>query len=461
MNPKIGLLPLYFKFYNNVMPELMLRIEEFNQNIIKELNQLKINVLAVPISCVKEDFLKAIKLFEKNQVDAIVAIHLAYSPSLESAKVLAKTKIPIIILDTTPNYEFGPDIDPDEIMYNHGIHGVQDLCNVLLREGKDFIIEAGHWKKSDVLKRVLKHIMGALISRSFRISRVGSIGGHFKGMGDVYVPSKILKDTIGIETIYSYPKDLVEYVPKSRDKIVKMEFEEDLNNFQTGGLKKEAHINTIRAGLAVRHWIISKNLTSFTINFSAFDKKSGFPTIPFLEASKAMARGIGYAGEGDILTASFVGALLKVFPQTTFAEMFCPDWKGNRIFVSHMGEANINLIAGKPRLIEKDLPFLKTNNPVMAMGRFKSGNAILVNLAPIRGGDYLLVISEIYMEDVKGKDKFTETIHGWFQPKISIPEFLMKYSRVGGTHHSAIIYNGDIEIIFSFGKIMGWNTVVI
>jgi hypothetical protein len=33
------------------------------------------------------------------------------------------------------------------------------------------------------------------------------------------------------------------------------------------------------------------------------------PVMPFLEFSKAMERGIGYAGEGDALTAVLVGAL--------------------------------------------------------------------------------------------------------------------------------------------------------
>ena len=50
---------------------------------------------------------------------------------------LAGTDLPIVVLDTTPGYAFGPTTDPAEIMYNHGIHGVQDMCNLLIRNGKD------------------------------------------------------------------------------------------------------------------------------------------------------------------------------------------------------------------------------------------------------------------------------------------------------------------------------------
>ncbi|MDZ7837486.1 MAG: hypothetical protein U5N58_05810 [Actinomycetota bacterium] len=52
------------------------------------------------------------------------------------------------------------------------------------------------------------------------------------------------------------------------------------------------------------------------MNFSKINSRSGFPTIPFLEASKAMARGTGYAGEGDIITAALVGALLSLYPES-------------------------------------------------------------------------------------------------------------------------------------------------
>ena len=45
-------------------------------------------------------------------------------------------------------------------------------------------------------------------------------------------------------------------------------------------------------------------LGAFSFNFQAFtSKEPPVDTVPFLEASKAMARGIGYAGEGDVLTA--------------------------------------------------------------------------------------------------------------------------------------------------------------
>jgi L-arabinose isomerase len=53
------------------------------------------------------------------------------------------------------------------------------------------------------------------------------------------------------------------------------------------------------------------------------------------------------------------------FPETTFTEMFCPDWKGNKIFLSHMGEINTDLCAEKAILQEKPFPYTDADNPVV------------------------------------------------------------------------------------------------
>ena len=70
--------------------------------------------MPAPICRVKQEFIDSISLFEREEVDAIVTLHLAYSPSLESADVLARTKKPIIVLNTTPTYDFSP-VRPGEM----------------------------------------------------------------------------------------------------------------------------------------------------------------------------------------------------------------------------------------------------------------------------------------------------------------------------------------------------------
>jgi L-arabinose isomerase len=480
-NPKIGLLPLYIELYDISNPEMRDRINAFLQTIEIGLKQRDLHVVTAPVCRLKPEFQNAVESFEKHDVDAIVTLHLAYSPSLESADILAKTKLPIIVLDTTPTYEFGPEQNEIEIMYNHGIHGAQDMCNLLIRNKKRFMLEAGHWEKSDVLDRIAGCARAAKLIKNICTARVGIVGEPFKGMGDFVVPTEILEKTIGIKTISFDFNKAQELANRISDEDIIIEMEENKSLFEinssnegnslnkasslngANGLNTETHRRSTYTNLLIRNWIEKEKLTAFTVNFLATSSKSIISTMPFLEASKAMGRGLGYAGEGDVLTAALVGVLAQVYPETSFTEMFCPDWKNNSIFLSHMGEMNINLTAEKPVLVEKEFPYTDAYNPIVAYGRFKAGEVIFVNLAPKADNKYGLILSKGNMLDVTGADNMKNSIHGWFKPTISIENFLTEYSLSGGTHHAAIVYGDDAvcDEIKKFGEIMSWDVVVI
>jgi L-arabinose isomerase len=457
--PKVGLLPLYLELYDNAMPEVRPEIDKYQNAIVSGLLSRKIDVLTVPARRLAEEFEGAVRFFEDAKVDAIVTLHLAYSPSLECIDALSSTALPIIVLDTTRDFSYGPQTDPGDVMFNHGIHGVQDMCNMLIRRGKPFWIEAGHFEKSDVLDRVASWARAALIATNMRNARVGRIGEAFQGMGDFAVETEVLEGTIGVKTVVCEMSRLSAAVPAEDDPAVEEEMTADREKFQVGSMSRDAHARTTRAGLAVRKWIEKEKLTAFTMNFLAFDAACGVPTVPFLEASKAMARRIGYAGEGDVLTASLVGALASVYPGTTFTEIFCPDWESNRIFISHMGEMNLTLAAEKPVLVETPFPWTDTQDPVVAFGRFRGGKAVLVNLAPGPEDTFSLLVAPVTMADIEGEDKMKESIHGWFEPPLPVAEFLEEYSRAGGTHHSALVYGDLADEIARFGQLMGWETI--
>ena len=114
-----------------------------------------------------------------------------------------------------------------------------------------------------------------------------------------------------------------------------------------------------------------EDVSAITFNFQNMEKKSGDATAPFLEMSKALARGIGYAGERDTLTTVLVAALAAGNPDTSFSEIFCPDWENDTVFLSYMGEMNWRLADRKPVLREMDYRCSRTDAPVFVTGRFR------------------------------------------------------------------------------------------
>ncbi len=458
---KVALLPMYVKLYDEHWPELRERVNDFHDTIAGEFERRGLEVISSQACTIKPEFEAAIRAFEQAEADAIVTLHLAYSPSLESAGALAATKLPLIVLDTTPTYDFGPAQHPDEIMYNHGIHGVQDMCNLLIRNGKRFRIEAGHWSESDVLDRVTDGVKAARLAIRMRNAKVGAIGKPFPGMGDFQLPADELRSSIGIETVEWDLWDARSVAEPIPDEWIDREIEEDAKKYDAGQVDRETLRQSIRADLTARRWIEQGEWTAFTVNFLDIDRASALPSMPFLEASKAMERGIGYAGEGDVLTAALTGALLSVYPDSSFTEMFCPDWKNNRIFLSHMGEMNLRVAAGKPELRAKAFPFGDADTPVAACGKFRGGQAVYANLAPGRGGTYTFILSPIDMVEPEGEDRMTDAIRGWFRPPIPVEYFLAIYSKLGGTHHGVIVYGDAMKVLEAFGETMGWHIAMI
>ena len=458
--PKIGLLPLYIKLYDDTLPHMRKQIDAFHDEIAEKLAGKGLEVLRTEVCRIEPEFEKAVAHFEKEDVDAIVTLHLAYSPSLESSEVLRRTKLPLIVLDTTPDYEFTPYTYADAMLYNHGIHGVQDMCNMLKRNGKAYEVFAGHTDHSDVLDRVAKSARAAMAAHAFRSARVGIIGEPFKGMGDFRIPFPELKDTLGMEVVEYDMKAAFDRLNAITEQELEAEYAADTEQYEVQ-VSKEKHASVSRIALAVRKWIEEEKLTAFTMNFLATGQGTGFPTIPFAEASKEMAKGIGYAGEGDVMTAGLVGALMAIYPDTSFTEMFCPDWSQNSVFLSHMGEYNVALSRGKARMFELPFDYTDAENPTKLIDTFRPGKAVFVCLAPAGNGKYTWILSDGEMLDIPRDNRQNYVVNGWFRPHAGIDAFLETYSNHGGIHHAALVYGGDVDTLAMIGTYMGWETAII
>ncbi len=168
-----------------------------------------------------------------------------------------------------------------------------------------------------------------------------------------------------------------------------------------------------------------------------------------------MARGVGYAGEGDVLTAALVGALSSALGKTTFTEIFCPDWEGNTLFLSHMGEINPEVACGRPRLFEKPYPFSAAQNPAVLTCSVEPGFAVLVNLAPGPNNRFSLLLAPMEVLVDEEAVNLQDAIRIWARPSGSIETFLEEYSRRGGTHHSALVLGSRVDELLAFGAYLG------
>lgn len=461
--PLVGFLPLYVELYDLTTPEIRPAVDAYHQEAVKKLKEQGLDVADVPVCRLADEFEQAVSVFEEKNVDAVVTLHLAYSPSLESEKALSRLKVPILVMDATPDYVYDQTTDPGALMLNHGIHGVQDMCNLLTRNNKTYKVFAGHLEHSDVLQRVAAAAKAAMMAHILRESKVGLVGEPFEGMGDFRIDFPEMERDLGIRVIpYDFKKGEERICAVTKEQIEK-EYAADQEFFEIDSqLTREVYDRTARTSLAVRQWADEEGLTAFTINFLETEGSNpGLPVMPFTECCKAMTRGLGYAGEGDVLTAALTGALLGGFPEVTFTEMFCPNWRDGSVFLSHMGEFNYTVADGKPVLEEKPFPFTSAENPTVAYRSLKPGRAVFVNLAPFGNGRYRMILAEGEMQKVEGENSMEHAVNGWFRPDMPLTDFLEKLSQAGGTHHSVLVYGEETETLMHFADFLGAETLIL
>ncbi|MBQ3005744.1 MAG: hypothetical protein IJD88_07400 [Clostridia bacterium] len=460
---KIGLLPLYVKLYDDVTPDIRPRLNEFYEKIAVEFEKRGLEVVRSEFCRLSNEFKATVAKFERENVDAMVTIHMAYSPSLESIEALCDTSLPIIVLDTTETLEFTNEQDDGEIMYCHGIHGVMDMCSMLTQRGVEYAIAAGHWQESDVIDRVCGYVRASGAAKSLKNAKVGLVGESFAGMGDFRVGYGELAERFGIKVVQPSTEDLRFFYDSVTEEEIEAEksSNKELYNFADNIIERE-YTESVRSCLAMRKYIAANELTAFSINFLKIGPNdAGITSMPFIETCKSMQNGIGYAGEGDVMTAAFTGAFLQGYKDTTFVEIFCPDWKNNLLFLSHMGEVNYGIADCKPLISRAGRKYASEDEfPYAGYTRMKGGKGVYVNISRARD-DYRLFVAPAEMVSYD-KDNFDGAIRGWMKPEgYTTAEFLEEHSKWGATHHSIFVYGATVDEIEYFGKLLQIETIIL
>lgn len=454
---KIGFLPFYIKLYDDIGINRTVL-----ENVYKEMTSLfenkGVKVVTSEFCRIKAEFEGAVENFEREDVDAIVTWHAAYSPSLEAIEALVRTKLPVIILDSTPTAEFTPESDTIEIDWNHGIHGVMDLCSMFKRYGKPYAIAAGHYLESDCIDRVCGFVRSAVAAKKLDGMKVGLVGGQFEGMGDFAVEHKELKERFGI-CVEDISADCIAKIKGLvTETEIQKEKTEDEERFEfDDNIIDDEYNEYITSCLAIRKCIEQFRYDAFSINFLNLD---GLGTMPFAECCKAMERGIGYAGEGDVLTAAFTGAFISEYPETSFVEIFCPDWRDNKVFLSHMGEMNYRIAEGKPLMCRTGSQYIKGTMPYAGYAKMKAGKGVYLNISREKE-NYQMLIAPCEMLSAEN-DNMKKVMRGWMKPQTNTTaEFLENISKNGATHHSIFVYGAKVEEMEYFAQLLSLKVVII
>ena len=171
---KLGLLGLMFELYDR-WPDLKPMMAQFVAELVNTLSPFA--ELDFPGICsTREQVDNAITHFESDGKDLIVIVLLTYAPSHIALPALTRTQLPLLIFNTQQLPGVTLNTSSMDTTKNHGMHGVQDLANVLLRAGRKFHIVTGHYKDERTVAEVKSWCNAARTVGFLRHMRVGLLG---------------------------------------------------------------------------------------------------------------------------------------------------------------------------------------------------------------------------------------------------------------------------------------------
>ena len=452
---KVGLLGLMFELYDRI-PELKPTMAKFAEELVETMSPFA-DVNFPDVCNTRSQVNEAVANFEADDVDLLMVVLLTYAPSHIALPALLKTKLPILVFNTQKAYSITAETTPEITLQNHGMHGVQDFANVLLRSKREFHIVTGHYQDKETLNQVRQWCSAARIASFLRQCRIGLVGYPMEQMGDFAIDETSFLAQAGVEVKHISTKRLSKEAENAPDKEIAKQMDFDRKQFEIDPkINKEEHEASLSLEWAIRKILKEEKMHGFAAHFIAIAEDGRLDTLPFIAASKLLGEGYGYGGEGDVTSAAAVAMMQELAGSANFTEMFTMDFGGNAVLMSHMGEGNWKLARGDlpVRLVHSTLGLVDLRiTPLLLTFSLKPGKVTLVSLTTFANGQLKMIATEGEVLDFP-PIKALSTPHYKFAPEGKLSDFLTHFSMEGGSHHQALAYGHFSDTIEKIAKLL-------
>lgn len=408
-----------------------------------------------------ENFKKV--MVEDDCIGVITWMH-TFSPAKMWIKGLSLLKKPLLHLHTQHNERLPYDsIDMDFMNLNQSAHGDREYGFILARMGIVHEVVAGYYKHDRVIAHIKRFMEVAKAIDFSRHLKVASFGNNMREVavtdGD-RVESQI---KYGWECNYYALGDLIEIIKGISEDETDKKMEEYLEKYtlRTDNIKAVREQAKYEVGLD--KFLEKNNIGAFT---DTFQDLHGLRQLPGISAQNLMARGIGFAPEGDYKTSAFSAVLMKMSENrkgaTGFIEDYTYDLTENEELelASHMLEVPPSFAATKPEIQVLPLGIGGKEDPARLVFDGVTGEGIQVTMVDM-GDRFRIICADI--ELVK---------QPYPMPKLPVARIMYRHKPnfeigtaawcyAGGAHHSVVSTALTREDIAMFAKLTNSELITI
>lgn len=393
----------------------------------------------------RHDIEQQMAAFNEAGLDGVILVMLTYGPAMRTVRALSQNDLPLMLANVQPERSITEDWDMDDLTYNQGVHGAQDLGNTLTRLGMDVPIISADWRSDRFKEFVGDWAHAARAERSLQNLRIAQFG-QMPGMGDIETDGAAFMRSLGPQVDPLSMGLIDERMHEVSDEAVAAAVAADRKRFEIDeALSDDQHAYASRFQVAIQQLLDEEGYDGFSIYFDAVGDDGRFEQLHMLAASNLLAKGYGYAAEGDTCCTSLVSAGHQLAPDAHFTEMYAMDFERDSVLQSHMGEGNWRIARDdRPvKLIDRPLGIGGLDNPPTLLFMAEPGPATLVSLAPIGGDEYRLVVANGEILDTDELPN-VEMPYFHFRPDSGVRDCLDGWLEHGGTHHQCL-HLGDVS----------------
>ena len=406
---------------------------------------------------------------ENNCIGVIAWMH-TFSPAKMWIGGLKILKKPLLHFHTQFNRDIPwATMDMDFMNLNQSAHGDREFGFIMSRMRINRKVVVGHWQDHESLNKINGWIRAAAGWNDWQGAKFARFGDNMRNVAvtegdkvEAEIKFGYSVNTYGVGDLAA----VIDAVSESAIDQVIAEYEDSYTlvpALQKGGAQHSSLRDAAKIEIGIQTFLENGNFKGFT---TTFEDLHGIVQLPGIAAQRLMAKGYGFAGEGDWKTAALVRAMKVMGSGLKGGNSFMEDYTyhfhpDNRMVLgAHMLEICASIADAKPSCEIHALGIGGKADPVRLV--FNSGPGPALNASIVdMGNRFRLLVNEVMAVTPFNQLPNLPVARVLWKPYPNMHTGCAAWILAGGAHHTCYSQNLSSEHLEDFAEMAGIEYLLI